>query len=342
MRVLHLLSSPVFSGPAEAVALLALAQRRAGATVAVAVDKKRAGTGTEEPAAPRLQALGLLDGRGLSLSTQDGLGALVGDVRRLKQLPLDVVHCHASHDHWVAWLGRPAGARLVRSLHAPRSIRWSLPPADAFTVPAADLLGRLRPGPAMVLPALVDAAHFRPSPDRPGLRRALGLPVGPVVGMASTFQPSRGHGLALQAFAQLRARVPAATLVLLGDGVLEPTLRLAIEEAGLGDAVRLPGYQRGAEFIRWLQALDEVWVLGLGNDWAGRTALQARACGARVVAAPLGALPIWADAVLAEVTPAALAAVALGPGRRAVPLPDVDTVAATVLGLYGQRGSGQG
>ncbi|HMK72392.1 MAG TPA: glycosyl transferase family 1, partial [Myxococcaceae bacterium] len=39
MRVLHLLSSPVFSGPAEAVALLAGAQRRAGAEVSVAVDR---------------------------------------------------------------------------------------------------------------------------------------------------------------------------------------------------------------------------------------------------------------------------------------------------------------
>ena len=152
--------------------------------------------------------------------------------------------------------------------------------------------------------------------------------------MVSTFQPSRGHGVALAAFAEVRRRVPDAVLVLLGDGILEPELRRAIHALGLADAVRLPGYQRGLEFTRWLQAMDEVWVLGLGNDWAGRPALQARACGARVVAAALGALPNWADAVLPEVTPAALAAVALGPGRRDVALPDTDAVARDVLTLY--------
>jgi L-malate glycosyltransferase len=80
-------------------------------------------------------------------------------------------------------------------------------------------------------------------------------------------------------------------------------------------------------------------VLGLGNDWAGRTALQARACGVRVVAAPLGALPRWADVVLEEVRPSALAAAALGDGRRDVALPDVDAVAREVLGLYRAAGS---
>jgi glycosyltransferase involved in cell wall biosynthesis len=334
MRILHLLSSPVFSGPAEAVALLAAAQQRAGATVSVAVDSLRAGTGTEEPARPRFQALGLLDTEGLSLSTQAGAAAFLADARRLRRLPVDVVHCHASHDHWLAWLARPPGARLVRSVHAPRSIRWSLPPADAVTVPDAELLSRLWPGPAAVLPALVDSQRFRPAGNRRALRQALGFPGGPVVGMASTLQATRRHAVAIAAFAQLRRRVPEATLVLLGDGVLESQLRAQVHRAGLEAAVRFLGYRSGVDFVRCLQALDELWVLGLGNDWAGRTALQARACDVRVVAARLGALPVWADAVLEEVSPEELAKEGLGTGRRTVPIPDVDAVAAEVLALY--------
>ena len=46
-----------------------------------------------------------------------------------------------------------------------------------------------------------------------------------------------------------------------------------------------------------MQAFDELWVLGLGNDWAGRAAAQGRAVGARVVVVEEGALPDWADAV---------------------------------------------
>jgi L-malate glycosyltransferase len=334
MRILHLLSSPVFSGPAEAVALLASAQRRAGARVTVAVDTLRPGTGSEEAALPRFAALGLLDSRGLSLSTQAGPLAFLADATRLRRSGVDVVHCHASHDHFIAWLGRPAGARLVRSLHAPRSLRWSLPPVDAVTVPEASLLSQLWPGPSAVLPALVDTTRFQPPPSRRALQQALGLPTGPVVGMASTFQPSRRHAVALSAFARLRSRVKDATLVLLGDGRLEGELRAQARALGLEPSVRFPGYQTGADFVRWLQSLDELWVLGLGNDWGGRTALQARACQVRVVAAALGALPSWADVVLEDVTPEALSASALGETRRSVQLPDVDAVAEAVLALY--------
>ena len=126
--------------------------------------------------------------------------------------------------------------------------------------------------------------------------------------------------------------------MLLGDGVLEPQIRAAAHTAGLEEAIRFPGYQRGPQFARWLQALDELWVLGLGNDWAGRTALQARACGVRVVAARVGALPRWADAVLDAVTRGALVAVALTGERRSVVLPDVDGVAREVLSLYQRAG----
>lgn len=334
MRILHLLSSPVFSGPAEAVALLASAQRRAGATVSVAVDATRPGTDSEEAAVPRFAALGLLDSQGLALSTSAGPLGFLMDARRLRHLALDVVHCHASHDHFLAWLGRPGRALLVRSLHAPRSLRWSLPPADAVTVPEAHLLSQLWPGPAAVLPALVDTTRFQPPASRPAVRQALGLPEGPVVGMASTFQPSRRHAVALSAFATLKRRVPTATLVLLGDGRLEGSLRAQARALGLEASVRFAGYQSGMDFIHWLQSLDEVWVLGLGNDWGGRTGLQARACGARVVAAPLGALPRWADAVLEEVTAEALSAAALGETRRSVELPDVDETAQAVFALY--------
>ena len=54
MRILHLLASPFFSGPAENVALLALAQARLGHEVRVAVDRKRPavhGRGAHRPAA---------------------------------------------------------------------------------------------------------------------------------------------------------------------------------------------------------------------------------------------------------------------------------------------------
>ena len=88
-----------------------------------------------------------------------------------------------------------------------------------------------------------------------------------------------------------------------------------------------------------MQAFDELWVLGLGNDEAGRAALQGRAVGARVVGVNEGALPVWVDVVLPEATPEALAAVALRAERRTVALPGPRTVAEAVLGLYARVGA---
>jgi L-malate glycosyltransferase len=335
VRILHLLSSPVWSGPAEPVALLAQAQRGLGHSVSVAIDSTREGTGTEEPAAPRLEALGLLDSQGLRLSTRDGAAGVWRDARLLGTLEADVVHTHFSHDHWVAALSRHRGVR-VRSFHAARSRRALRPPAAAFTVPMPGLGARLR-GPWMVLPPLVPGA-FRPAADRFTLQASLGLG-SPVIGMVSTFQPSRRHDVALAAFRLVLAREPRATLVLLGDGQLGPEVRARAEALGVAPRVHFPGYQSGESLVRWMQAFDELWVLGLGNDEAGRPALQGRAVGARVVGVAEGALPGWVDAVLAAATAEALAAVALRGDRRDVPLPEARRVAGEVLGLYARAGA---
>src|SRR5439155_19175885 len=98
---------------------------------------------------------------------------------------------------------------------------------------------------------------------------------------------------------------PTARLVLTGDGELEPELRSIVSALGLEGSVTFAGYQRAESFVRWLQALDEVWVLGLGNDYSGRAAAQARACGVKVVAVDEGALASLADALVPAPTAAA-------------------------------------
>jgi glycosyltransferase involved in cell wall biosynthesis len=316
------------------VALLAEAQRALGHAVTVAIDSTRSGTGSEESGAPRLDALGLLDRGELRLCTRDGPLGTWRDVRTLGTRAVEVVHAHFTHDHWIARLGRPPGALLVRSLHAPRSAGWSLLAADAFTVPTPAMgqpLGR----PWRLLPPLVSPS-FVPPGDRGATQAALGL-TSPVVGMVSTFQPSRRHAVALEAFAGLSA--PTATLVLLGDGVLGPELQARARSLGLGDRVRFPGYQSGAELVRWMQSFEELWILGLGNDWAGRAAVQGRAVGARVVGVDEGALRGWVDTLLPSATPEALANVALTEERREIALPDAGAVAREILELYAVAGA---
>lgn len=334
MKIVHLLASPFFTGPAEVVAQLALAQRRLGHEVTVAVDRKRRETPAEEPAAPRFEALGLLSAAGLELSVKSTPWAMMRDVLTLRGVPADVVHSHFSHDHVIARLGRPPGAALVRSVHAPRSLRWTAPPAEAWTVPTAELARKLIGLPVLVLPPIVGDT-FVPAADRAEVKRALGLSDAPLVGMVSTFQASRRHALGLDAFARVRERRPDARLVLVGDGALEPELRAQVARLGLEASVTFAGYQAGERFVAWLQALDEVWVLGLGNDFAGRAAAQARACGARVVSVDEGALERYADALVAA-DAEAIDAVALTNERRIVNLESAESIARRVLALYEQ------
>lgn len=337
MRILHLLASPFWSGPAENVALLARAQRDLGHEVTVAVDRKRVDIPAEEPAVPRFQSLGLLDDGGLELSVKSPPWVMWSDLRKLRARKVDVVHAHFSHDHLLARWGRPKGAVLVRSIHAPRSLRSSLPKADAYTVPASGLLAKLtgKGLGAQVLPALVDPV-FHPEENRYALRRELGLTGSPLIGMISTFQPSRRHAMGVDAFVLVREQLPEARFVLVGDGALLEATKQQVEARGLSGAVTFAGYQQGADFARWLRALDEVWVLGLGNDWSARAAAQARACGVRVVAVDEGALPDFADALVLSPSVDAVTAASLSNQSLVHAHPTNEEIARRVLRLYEQ------
>lgn len=327
MKILHLLASPSFTGPAEVVTQLALAQRALGHQVSVAVDRKRTAHTSEELIVPRLEPLGLLSAAPLELSVKSNPFAMLRDVITLRAQEVDVVHAHFSHDHTIAWLGKPKGARVIRSVHAPRSIRWAMPRADGFTVPMDSLARGLLGQRMLVLPALV-GPEFAPPADRAALRRELGLPEGRLVGMVSTFQASRRHELGLAAFAALRANQEEATLVLVGDGPLQAQL-----QARAGEGVRFVGYQSGPSFVRYLQAFDEVWLLGLGNDWGARAAAQAHACAVRVVAVDEGALVRYADAIV-EPTVESLLAGALRTDRREYALESPEAIARRVVDFY--------
>lgn len=329
--MLHLLASPVFSGPAEALLLLARAQRQLGHQVTVAIDRKRHRVTSEEPALPRFVAAGLLDDGGLELSVKSTPWAMAQDVLKLRRRGVDVVHAHFSHDHVLARLATRPGRIVVRSFHAPRSIRASAPRADGYTVPALTLRGPLPEASTLVLPALVDPV-FAPPVSRASARLASGFHGAPLIGMVSTFQPSRRHLLALDAFCIVLKRHPDARLVLAGDGTELPRISARIAALGLTHAVSLPGYLPLPSLVALLQSLDELWVLGLGNDYAARVAAQAAACGVRVVAVDEGALAQYADALI-EPDATALAAACQG-ARRPHAVASSTEVAEHLLALY--------
>ena len=113
--------------------------------------------------------------------------------------------------------------------------------------------------------------------------------------MVSTFKESRNHRLGLKAFAEFHRFNPNSELILIGDGVEEDDLRKLVSDLNLKDSVLFTGYLQEFEFVNYLQGLDLVWILGLGNDWAARAAAQAKACHIKVMAVDDGALSSYAD-----------------------------------------------
>ena len=141
------------------------------------------------------------------------------------------------------------------------------------------------------IPNGVDMQRFRPADadTRAALRRALGFDAGArLVGCVASFTPVKRHVDLLAAFAQVRARLPDAHLLLIGDGPLRADLERQIAALDLGAAVHLLGAR--SEVERILPALD-AFVLASSTEGLSNAILEAQACGLAVAATRVGGNP---------------------------------------------------
>ena len=234
------------------------------------------------------------------------LAAQIGTFRRtLRELEIDVVHAHQTHDHWLAALARRGTrARLVRTLHHRRAVhagpaaRWLLGRTDALIASSEGIADRLRAVKAgarvTVVPGAVDAERFSLEVSGAAVRIELGLADAPAAGCVARMVPGRGHDILLRAAARLRERLPEARVVLVGRGEGRPGLERLVRELGLGTTVVFAGY-RGADLPAVLAALDCVVFLGMGSEESCRAVLEAMAAGRPVVAAPSAPSRRWSS-----------------------------------------------
>jgi L-malate glycosyltransferase len=252
------------------------------------------------------------------------LAAQVRAVRRaLRDLRIDVVHTHQTHDHWLAALARRGtAARLVRTVHHRRAVhgtpaaRWLLHQTDALVAVSEGIAGRLRAvgaGEARVslVPGAVDAERFDPEADGRAVRAELALGAAPVAGCVARMVPGRGHDVLIRAAALLRPRLPGVRVVLIGRGEHRPALEALRTELHLEDTVVFAGY-RGADLPATLAALDCLVLLGAGSEESCRAVLEGMAAARPIVGARVGAVPeIVVDGEtgwLVDATPEAVAA----------------------------------
>jgi len=189
-----------------------------------------------------------------------GLGRRLGSA--LRQRRTDVVHAH-QYTPWfyaglgAAWgLGRP---RLLFTEHGrhypdvrrPKRVAFNrllTPVTDGLVAVSGFVRDCLRDNEGLpqdrirVLYNGIEPERFDAQTDRVALRAELGVgPEDPVVGIAARFAPVKDHATLLRAFARVRHALPAAKLVLAGDGPLREDLERQAAEAGIAEAVRFLG-----------------------------------------------------------------------------------------------------
>ena len=187
-------------------------------------------------------------------------------------------HGHAFHDY----LDR-ARAEVLRRVE-----RWLARWTDqivCLTAAERDDHVRLGVGPPErfeVIHSGVDVERFRDARPKVGAkRRELGLPpTGPLVGCVARLVPVKGVHHLLEAVPRIRAAVPEATVVYVGDGPLRADLEHRAGALGVKETVVFLGLRRD---VAEIMPLFDLVVLPSLNEGMGKAAVEAMAAGRPVV-----------------------------------------------------------
>jgi phosphatidylinositol alpha-1,6-mannosyltransferase len=263
----------------------------------------------DAPGAASFDAIGALDTRRVGVDKRPGAtrivalnAAAVADALRSRA---DVVlSAHIVVSPAAAAIGRVLGTPTVQYFHAneigdkPRLARFAARHCDAavavssYTAQLIGAAGAARKG-LRVIPPGVDL----PS-DQPVER----TPHPTVLTIARLRDSYKGHDVLIRALALVRADVPDAELVVVGDGPLRGGLEQLAGSLGLAGAVRFLGAVSDEQRDGWLRRAD-VFAMpsrlpanGLAGEGFGIVYLEAAAYGKPVLAGNVaGALDAVAD-----------------------------------------------
>ncbi|MFC9123550.1 glycosyltransferase family 4 protein [Streptomyces sp. NPDC057067] len=236
-----------------------------------------------------------------------------------------------THGHEVWWARTPGARALLRRIGDTTDTVTYLgaathaPIAAALAPAAARRMVRLVPG--------VDSAAFGapgPGGGSADIRRRYGLGDRPVILCAARLVPRKGQDMLIRALPAVRRAVPGATLLLVGDGPHERTLRRLAEATGTADSVVLAGGQPHAAMPGFFAAAD-VFAMPCRTRRAG---LEVEGLGIVFLEAAAAGLP-----VLAGDSGGAADAVRDGENGHLVDGRDVPAIAALLAGLLRDRGS---
>jgi glycosyltransferase involved in cell wall biosynthesis len=225
--------------------------------------------------------------------------------RVLREERPDILHTHLPRADFAGAFARVFHPDLiwVCSVHAIYSEDWS----GRWSLPLFNLLWRRADVVLCISHAVRDwlvgrgvpldkarVIHYGIEPERfseprVNLREKLGLNDNAVIGSIGRLEPRKGHDLLIQAMPELCKRVPSARLLIAGHDPwgYGTTLRGLIDRLGLGEKVRLVGFQ--SDIVSFLKALD-VFALASSSEGFGLVLIEAMAAGKPVVASRISPL----------------------------------------------------
>jgi len=233
-----------------------------------------------------------------------GLPRLRGWLRsELDEFRPHIVHAHLFHaEVAVASLRRPFGARLVLShhhadhfLHAGLRFRAAIDRTAGRRFDRVVAVSRSTEsflthdyGYAVDAVACISNGWDATPRGGDGLRDDHLSPDAPTVVCVANFRPQKGHDVLLAAFARVVRRVPAAKLVLVGDGDLRVQIERDVRARGIEGSVDLIGETH--DVWPWLERAH-VFALASHYEPLGIAILEAMAAGLPVVATAVGGIP---------------------------------------------------
>ena len=229
-------------------------------------------------------------------SRRAGLGVLNGvALAQARAFRPDAILCgHIVVGPAALLLGRLMGAPVVSYLYADEGPAQARLARLAFRSSAATIaVSRYGRDLAVGLGAPSDrVAVVEPGVDLPAVRRAQRSDEPLIVTVARLTDRYKGHDVMLEALPLIRAQVPAARWVVVGDGPLRSELEARAIELGVIDAVHFVGAVSDAERDAWLDRA-RVFVMpsrlppsGAGGEGFGIVYLEAGRTACRSLRAP--------------------------------------------------------
>lgn len=243
------------------------------------------------------------------IEADDDAQAVEDVAAHLAALEADVVHNHMYRAEIIgtqaAWRVAESGRRrpyVVGTVHSSRVrpdidkvlLRQLTPRMDHLIAVSTSIVHKItdegRVGaPVSLIYNGVDLERYNHQVPCCTLREEYDLPPeGPIVGVVARLEQEKGHPTLIDAWAQVHAEIPEATLLVVGEGSRRALLEQHVAGLGLSSSVVFTGRRDDVPAVT--AALD-VAVLPSFREAQGLTILEAMALSRPVVASNVGGIP---------------------------------------------------